>query len=192
MQKRIFLILTCSLLLGTLTGCSGKSQNEDAKQQETENDTAGEPDADTSTVSFEASTMDGENISSDIFGDSRLTMLNVWATYCNPCLNEMPELGELATEYDSADFQLLGIISDVTEDSSEDMLTLAAEMIDQTNAGYPHMLLNESLYYSLLYDVSAVPTTFFINENGEVLDTVIGAMDKVSWKEKIDELLEEL
>lgn len=43
----------------------------------------------------------------------------------------------------------------------------------------------------MLSGVSAVPTTFFVNENGEILDTVVGAMDKDSWKEKIDGLLEE-
>ena len=43
----------------------------------------------------------------------------------------------------------------------------------------------------MLSGVSAVPTTFFVNEKGEVLDTVVGAMDKDSWKEKIDGLLKE-
>jgi thioredoxin-related protein len=43
-----------------------------------------------------------------------------------------------------------------------------------------------------LTDVTAVPTTFFLDGEGNVLDTVVGAMDKESWKEKIDGLLEEL
>ena len=54
------------------------------------------------------------------------------------------------------------------------------------------MLLNESLYLGLLADVSAVPTTFFLNEKGEILDVVVGAMDKTHWKEKIDGLLKDL
>jgi len=198
MKKRFFLILTCFLLLGAVTGCSGKTESkapvaEETASPEAADDTAAENAGatDTDAVSFEASTLDKESVSSDIFGGSRLTMLNVWATYCNPCLNEMPELGELAKEYDPADFQLLGIISDVTKDSEENMLTLAADLVDETGADYPHLLLNESLYYGLLQDVTAVPTTFFLNENGEILDTVVGAMDKAAWKEKIDELLEE-
>ena len=142
-------------------------------------------------VVFEGKDMEGNVVSSDIFAESKITMVNVWATYCNPCLSEMPGLGELAGEYESGDFQLIGIISDVQEGADQKALDVAANLIKQTNADYSHLLLNESLYYALLTEVTAVPTTFFIDENGVVLDVVIGARDKTAWKEKIDGLLEE-
>lgn len=191
MKKRFFLILTCTLLLGTLTACSSKneepgSQTDAASEEEATDDAAAEP------VTFEATTIEGDTISSDIFKNSRLTMLNVWATYCNPCLLEMPELGELPSEYDASDFQLLGIISNVPEGGEEDMLELAAGLIHDTSADYPHLLLNESLYLSLLTEVSAVPTTLFINQDGQVIHTVVGALDKETWMEEINGLLEEL
>ena len=130
-------------------------------------------------------------VSSDIFGEAKITMVNVWATYCNPCLREMPELGELAQEYDKEDFQLIGIVSDVQEGAAQEDLDAAAKLIEQTKADYSHLLLNESLYLALLTEVRAVPTTFFIDEDGVVLDVVIGARDKTAWKEKIDGFLEE-
>ena len=136
--------------------------------------------------------MEGNTISQEVCAGSKLTMINVWATYCNPCLKEMPELGELVQEYDAADFQLIGIVSDVVEGQDEDALAYAAGLVEETGAAYPHLLLNESLYKGLLAEVSAVPTTFFLNEKGEVLDVVVGAMDKTHWKEKIDGLLENL
>ena len=104
----------------------------------------------------------------------------------------MPELGELAQEYDKADFQLIGIVSDVVEGQDEEAAAYAAELVEKTGASYPHMLLNESLYLGLLADVSAVPTTFFLNEKGEILDVVVGALDKNYWMEKIDGLLKDL
>ena len=143
------------------------------------------------TVVFEGHDMEGNVVSSDVFSDSKLTMVNVWATYCNPCLREMPELGELAGEYDREDFQIIGIISDVQEGASQKSVDLAAELIETTGADYTHLFLNESLYFGLLEDVTAVPTTFFIDENGEILDIVVGAMKKTEWEEKIDALLEE-
>ena len=118
-------------------------------------------------------------------------MVNVWATYCNPCLSEMPGLGELAKAYDTEDFQLIGIISDVAEDAQEPAIKTASELIGQTGADYPHLLLNESLYRALLMDVSAVPTTFFISQDGQILDTVGGAMEKSAWEETINALLEQ-
>ncbi len=119
-------------------------------------------------------------------------MINVWATYCNPCLREMPDLGELAGEYDTADFQLIGIVSDVQENGSEDKLEKAVSLVEKTGADYPHLLLNESLYSALVVNVSGVPTTFFVDENGVVLGAVVGSYDKSVWKEIIDGLLEEL
>ena len=62
--------------------------------------------------------------------------------------------------------------------------------MEETGAGYPHLLLNESLYTALLTEVSAVPTTFFVDQDGQVLDTVVGAMERSAWEEKINALLE--
>lgn len=143
------------------------------------------------TASFEAHDMEGNTVSSDIFGESKLTMINVWATYCNPCLREMPALGELAQSYDAEDFRLIGIISDVPEDADQEVIDLAKDLIEQTGASYTHLPINESLYHALLEDVSAVPTTFFFDENGVLLETVVGAMEKSSWEEKINGFLEE-
>ena len=142
-------------------------------------------------ITFEARDLEGNTVTETVFAESELTMVNVWATYCNPCLSEMPELGELAGEYSSDEFQIIGIVSDVQEESEAEAVEYAAMLVEQTGAAYPHLLLNESLFRSMLSGVSAVPTTFFVNEKGEVLDTVVGAMDKDSWKEKIDGLLKE-
>lgn len=144
----------------------------------------------TEGISFEGQDMKGNTITSSVLTQSRLTMVNVWATYCNPCLREMPDLGELAGEYDPGDFQIIGIISDVQEGAAEKSLEYAEGLIEQTGADYPHLLLNESIYRALLTEVSAVPTSFFLDENGQVLDVVVGAMDKAAWEEKINGLLE--
>lgn len=210
-HKLLSVLLLCGLLITAAAGCAG-SQSSSADQQEqsqnaeemsdTETEEAasetqiGEASKElqpfTPPVSFEAFTIDGEEMTSDIFSRSRLTMVNVWATYCNPCLREMPGLGELASEYETEDFQLIGIISDVMDGSDEEALENAQYLIRETGASYPHLLLNESLYYGMLVDVSAVPTTFFFNSEGTLLDTVVGSMEKEDWKEKIDEFLEML
>ncbi|MBQ7359309.1 MAG: redoxin domain-containing protein [Lachnospiraceae bacterium] len=144
-------------------------------------------------LTFEAITTEGEELTSDIFAQSRLTMINVWATYCNPCLSEMPDLGAIATEYDKADFQMIGIISDVMADSEQSDIDYAKQLIEETSATtYPHLLLNESLYMNLVGGVSAVPTTFFVNQEGELLGYVTGAQAKVTWNSLIEDLLAEM
>ncbi len=168
-------LLTVSILL--LSGCKDTALREN---------TGSSP----ASIVFEAQDMEGNAVSSEIFSEAKLTMVNVWATYCNPCLREMPGLGELAGEYASDEFQIVGVISDVLEGSDQRTLDYATDLVEQTSADYTHLLLNESLYYALLTDVSAVPTTFFIDEDGVILDTVVGSMEKSAWEEKINELLE--
>lgn len=126
-------------------------------------------------ITFEGTDLEGNAVSQDVFLQSKLTMVNVWATYCNPCLSEMPGLGELAAEYDPSEFQIIGIVSDVWE--GEDP-SLVEELVRQTGANYPHLLFNDSIYQSLLAGVSGVPTTFFFDGEGAYLGCMVGAMEK--------------
>lgn len=190
--KKCMLPLALSVLL--LCGCAGAGTRKTAEgsgTQETER-TAGTEESDSSAqAAFEGKDMEGNTVSSDVFSESKLTMVNVWATYCSPCLNEMPELGELAQEYDPEEFQILGVVSNVPEGADGEKLELVEVLVGQTGADYPHLLLNESLNDGLLADVTAVPTTFFFDREGELLDTVVGAKDKASWKDMIDGFLKE-
>ncbi len=191
--KICMLIFFTSMLV--LCGCAGTDGGERGQSdpvQETDSSVPSKGDQSAGQTDFEAQDIDGNTVTPAVFQDAKLTMVNVWATYCNPCLKEMPELGELAGEYDSDEFQIIGIISDVQENADQETMELAKSLIEQTGAAYTHCLLNESLYHALLTDVTAVPTTFFIDENGEVLDTVVGALDKSAWEERINALLEEL
>lgn len=187
-MKYRLLVLFVSLFF--LVGCGSQEPVESGvtTEEATENtETTEEP----YYLTFEAKTIDGEELTSDILADSKLTMINIWATYCNPCLSEMPDLGQISASYDKADFQLIGIVSDVTDTSSEKDIENAKNLIVETQANYPHLLLNESLYMNLVGGVDSVPTTFFVTDDGEVLGYVIGARDKESWVAIIEELLAE-
>ena len=204
-MKKRYLILTLAGLL--LAGCGGNSDNgnvagngglqgsnvsEESGNGADENGTENATEQQVYVLEFtDAKTTEGENMSSDVFANSKLTMINVWATFCGPCINEMPDLGEIAGAYDAADFQMIGIISDAVE-GDEDMLAEAKEIIDETGADYPHLLLNEELYMNLVGASDSVPTTYFFNQDGELLGYLVGARSKEVWEEIIDGLLEEI
>jgi len=174
------------------TGRFQESSNESTKERTEENTEESTEEAAPYILTFEATTTEGETITSDCLADSKLTMINVWATYCNPCLMEMPDLGEIAAEYDKSEFQILGIVSDVTTEDGQESVDYAKELIEETKADYPHLLLNESLYVNLVGGTSAVPTTFFVKQDGEVLGYVVGANTKEGWVELINQLLAEI
>lgn len=144
-------------------------------------------DSDGSTqVGFTTTDLYGNEVTQEIFTESKLTVVNVWATYCGPCIMEMPYLGELADEYDSAQVQIVGIPTDVY---NQEYLEYALSLVDETGADYTHLLLSEELYNWGLTEIQYVPTTFFVNSEGEILDTVVGSMSKEDWKELIDSKL---
>ena len=193
--RKIFLTpLVLSLAL--LYGCAGNS-GELPVEPTSKPDAASGPDTSGASsseeehtpiyITFEGTDLEGNTVSQDVFSQSKLTMVNVWATYCNPCLNEMPGLGELAAEYEQSQFQIIGIVSDVKEGEDQ---TLVESLIQQTGANYPHLLANDSIYQALLAGVSGVPTTFFFDGEGAYLGGVVGSAEKSQWEELIHELLE--
>lgn len=177
-----------------LTETSSQAQDavSDSTEAESGSDSSQSEEAVPFVLTFEASTIDGDVVTSDIFANSKLTMLNVWGTFCNPCLNEMPDLGEIAASYDTSVFQMYGIISDVVEGDEPEKLEEARELITQTRADYPHLLLNQSLYSNLVGGVSGVPTTFFFNQDSELLGYLVGAQSKDTWISIIEDLLSEM
>lgn len=138
---------------------------------------------------FTTTDLYGNAVTQEIFAQSDLTVVNVWATYCGPCINEMPYLGELSEEYDSSKVQIVGIPTDVY---NQEYLDYALSLINETGADYTHLLMSEELYNWGLTEIQYVPTTFFVNSEGEIIDTVVGSMSKEDWKTLIDEKLASL
>lgn len=134
---------------------------------------------------FSSTDLDGNRIDQSVIAGADLTMLNIWGTYCGPCIREMPELGELAEEYADSGVQIIGVPVDVYNESG---IATALEIIDKTGADYLHILATQDLYDIILNDVSAVPTTIFIDGNGTVLKTAVGAKSKDEWKTLIEDL----
>ena len=195
MKTRLLMVLIVGLLLA---GCGGNSEenvtdtDSSGTSEETNTEEYNSTEQEIYVLEFtDAITTDGEKVSADVFGNSKLTMINVWATFCGPCINEMPDLGEIAKAYEAKDFQMLGIVSDVLEGDAE-MLAEAKEIIGETGADYTHLLLNEELYMNLVGASDSVPTTYFFNQKGELLGYLVGAQSKEVWEEIINGLLEEM
>ena len=58
--------------------------------------------------SFDTVDLDGNAVDQGVFSEHKLTMVNIWATYCGPCISEMPDLGILAEEYEDKGLQVMG------------------------------------------------------------------------------------
>ncbi len=142
---------------------------------------------------FSAEDLDGNPVDETIFADYDLTMINLWGTFCGPCIQEMPELGEIADEYEEKGFQIVGICTDAVDGDGQalpDVVVSAREIIEETGADYLHLLPTGEIFTDLLPRVSAVPTTIFVDKEGNQVGLAdMGAKDKESWMAVIDEKL---
>lgn len=145
---------------------------------------------------FEAQDIGGNTVTETAFEGHRLSMINIWATYCNPCLAEMPDLGAIDKALSDQGFQVIGIVTDIQDGSLnvvEDQLALAKEIIEQTGADYLHLVPSEDLIYAFLNQVTAVPCTFFVDDQGDMVGSVyFGAKSHDEWMNIITPLLEEV
>ena len=197
MKLTRFSALACSLSLTLLLGaCSGSSSSQfetsAASQQQTAASSQGEQAGILS--SFSTTSLDGSDLDQSMLEEYGLTMVNVWATYCKPCLSEMPDLGELADEYRDQGVQIVGLVSDVLNSDgsfSQEQLDTARDIVAETGADYPHLLPSQDLY-GLLSQIYAVPTTFFVDSEGrQVGSAYLSAKEKDEWAEIIESMMEE-
>lgn len=141
---------------------------------------------------FTSWSLDGTEVTQDIFAEADLTMVNIWGTFCGPCIDEMPELGELSREYEGKGVQIVGMLCDVYEPGGE-KAEKALEIIGATKADYTHIVASDDLLRGTLGTVQAVPTTVFLDKEGkQVGQAYAGAADKETWKKRIDELRKEV
>lgn len=164
---------------GSQDGQQAEGQDEGAGDAVEKNDVFGE---------FQTKTLDGEDVDQELFGKSDLTMVNIWGTFCGPCIREMPDLGELSREYADKGFQMVGIISDVSKPGDE----TALEIVESTEADYTHLVIpkDANMQYRILKNAQVVPTTIFLDKDGnQIGDTYPGAKSKKQWTAIIDEML---
>lgn len=180
MRKNCVLIYIVVLLL-LVSGCSGETVSVEK----------GEP----VFGSFATTDLSGNPVDQQVFTARKLTMVNIWATFCSPCIKEMPELAQLEEEFSDA-FQIIGIVADAADKNGNAIANKKAEalsIIETTGADYLHLLPSVSLNKAYLNNVNAVPETVFVDENGNQVGTrYIGAKTKAQWREIIVSLLESL
>ncbi|MDD4320952.1 MAG: TlpA disulfide reductase family protein [Acidaminococcaceae bacterium] len=142
---------------------------------------------------FNATDMKGEIVSQNIFSKADLTMINIWGTFCGPCIQEVPILAQISTEYKDKGVKIVGIVIDAVNGSGTpqpDQIAFAKKLLTNANADYLNIVPSNDMLNKQLQTIMAVPTTIFVNKQGEIVGTtVIGSKTKENWLKIIDSLL---
>lgn len=141
---------------------------------------------------FISTDVEGNPVDQSIFESHTLTMVNIWATSCKPCISELPDLAKLNDDYAQQNIQVIGIVVDVPENDSVKLET-AMQIIEQTGAAYVHILASENLREVRLNAVQYVPETIFVDALGnQVGESYVGSKDYDGWSTVIEELLSQV
>jgi thiol-disulfide isomerase/thioredoxin len=95
-------------------------------------------------------------------------LINVWASYCSPCLAEMGSLERLWQRY-AEDFNIIGICIDGYPERAQAFLSKA-------DSSFPHYI-DHKLTLERMLGASSIPLTVLVDENGKVLQKVRGARE---------------
>lgn len=103
----------------------------------------------------------------NIIQDNEVTVVNFFASWCEPCKRETPELNEYASQTADTDIQVIGINID-DSDANRD------KFLEEYEVSYPVFELTNEAKVTDEFKISLMPTTFFIDSEGEVVRAYIG------------------
>lgn len=130
---------------------------------------------------FTLKTLDGKDLKlSDLRG--KAVLLNFWATWCTPCKAEMPWFVDFQKQYAGQGLQVVGVAMD--DASKEEIGKFAHDM----GVNYPVVLGRESVAEQY-GGVQFLPTTFYIDRNGNIDNRVFGIVDRQEAEASVKKIL---
>ena len=149
---------------------------------------------DSTTVGkFETKGVDGKDYTEKVFSDYDLTLVNIFTTWCSPCVNEIPELEKLYEEMKDKGVGVVGVVLDtVGDDGKQDDATVkkAGVLQEKTKASYPFLIPDSTMMNGRLNGISAFPETFFVDKEGNIVgETYSGSHSLDEWKKIVEKEL---
>jgi|GEM_PF-498000 len=138
---------------------------------------------------FNASDLEGNAVDSVLFSKHKLTVLNFWATFCGPCIDEMPDLQEMSQSMPKGTL-LAGVVGDAT---SPQYIKLAKEIADKTGVKYVNIAPDKALSDYIKENIAGYPTTIFVDSKGNIVgDVLIGGHSRKEYEAELASRLNSL
>ena len=121
-------------------------------------------------VSFDTKTIEGLDIDTSILIPYKLTAINIWATWCGPCVAEMPDLQKVYENLPEG-VNFLGVCLDGGEETE-----LAKQILSDAGVKYENMIANDEMNKGFMSYIQGYPTTIFVDSKGNLVgDELLGA-----------------
>jgi cytochrome c biogenesis protein CcmG/thiol:disulfide interchange protein DsbE len=127
---------------------------------------------------FNFTALDGSRISlADLA--ARPVVLNFWASWCPACAMTAPNLQAIYEKYGGQGLLVVGVAG---EDSEEDISKKAKEL----GITYPVAISHKT---AIDYRVRAIPATFFIDRDGQLISSLVGAREPAEFEAEVQKIL---
>ena len=134
-----------------------------------------EPSLSGKLLQFETTDLSGNPVNSaDLFAQHEITLLNLWGTWCGPCIQELPELNKVNALLADMDGAVVGLLHD---GKGPNDVELAGRLLAENDISYLNILSPENMNEIILQRY--YPTTIFVNREGVVVGrTLLGTPGK--------------
>lgn len=117
-----------------------------------------------------------------------VVLVNLWATWCGPCIKEMPALSQISEELKDKNFKMLGMNVFQQEGSKK-----VEDFLKTNPVTYTILDGNQEVVDGFSEangkPIDAVPTTFIIDKDGKIAETIVGGRDKETFLKVINKYL---
>ena len=186
-------ILSATLLSSALilSACSSASEKKEETNKQTSTSLSNETKA-TQAFDFTAMDKDGKTVKLSDFKGKKV-YINMWASWCGPCMREIPELEKVYQKYkDNKDIVFLSMTSpndaefknQSPQDKSKDVILKKAKELGAT---YP-VLFDVNDRFIINYAIRSFPTHILINSDGTFETRIAGAVTEESLTKEIEKL----
>lgn len=130
---------------------------------------------------FKLTTLSGETVTLDSY-QGKVLLVDMWDTWCPPCKAEIPHFVELYNEYNDKGLEILGVAFGREGENA------VRQFVDDYNVNYPNAIGNQEIVEGF-GGIRAIPTTFIIDQKGNIHKKLVGYNDKETFETLIKQLL---
>ena len=183
MNKKKILVLLATLVISTALAACGNNDSgyttgdnsKDGRSQVSQGELQSIPD-------FSAEDIEGNKVDNSIFKENKVTLVNVWATWCGPCVNELPEIQKVYSELKDQGIGVVGIVAD-----GNDAKDTAKELIELDSLKYKMIIPDSNLEKKLISTLRGFPTSYVVDSEGKILGMKLGGMNAEGFKAFIEQ-----
>lgn len=134
-------------------------------------------------MKFRSTSLDNKKVSQDIFSDYDITVVYVWATYCEPCKEQMDKYAAMYDELPD-NVNLVGLVLDVY-DGLDTNVQEANDIMNDAGASFTNIRASDDLY-EVLSNIQYTPSSFFVDREGHIVGGLLAGAGCSDTKKELE------